>query len=299
MKGNGALLAWMKFDMKKPIIYTSEYLRTTKNTAGVAEAIHNALESLQIKHRELKFTKDYWCRDYMPVMISEDGTYSKYQYSPDYLVENERYQQYITNQDDVCRELNIFTPTNMNIVFDGGNYVRCDNKVLMTDKIFMENPQCKLTYLLNHLERSLCAEVVLLPWDMQDECGHADGMVTYMGDGRVLLNSCWKKKSKDFHKRLVKILGAHFEVVELDYNCKEDKDSWCYLNYLKLPNAILLPCLSENIDCDNDLAAIETFGKLFPDLSIIPIYAMPLISKGGALHCVTWEYIEKDDESLP
>ena len=235
----------------------------------------------------------------MPVMISEDGTYSKYQYSPDYLVENERYQQYITNQDDVCRELNIFTPTNMNIVFDGGNYVRCDNKVLMTDKIFMENPQCKLTYLLNHLERSLCAEVVLLPWDMQDECGHADGMVTYMGNGRVLLNSCWKKKSKDFHKRLVKILGAHFEVVELDYNCKEDKDSWCYLNYLRLPNAILLPCLSENIDCDNDLAAIETFGKLFPDLSIIPIYAMPLISKGGALHCVTWEYIEKDDENLP
>ena len=235
----------------------------------------------------------------MPVMISEDGTYSKYQYSPDYLVENERYQQYITSQDDVCRELNIFTPTNMNIVFDGGNYVRCDNKVLMTDKIFMENPQCKLTYLLNHLERSLCAEVVLLPWDMQDECGHADGMVTYMGDGRVLLNSCWKKKSKDFHKRLVKILGAHFEVVELDYNCKEDKDSWCYLNYLRLPNAILLPCMSKNIDCDTDLAAIETFGKLFPGLKIIPIYAMPLISKGGALHCVTWEYIEKDDESLP
>lgn len=289
----------MKFDMKKPIIYTSEYLRTTKNTAGVAEAIHNALESLQIKHRELKFTKDYWCRDYMPVMISEDGTYSKYQYSPDYLVENERYQQYITNQDDVCRELNIFTPTNMNIVFDGGNYVRCDNKVLLTDKIFMENPQCKLTYLLNHLERSLCAEVVLLPWDMQDECGHADGMVTYMGDGMVLLNSCWKKKSKDFHKRLVKILGAHFEVVELDYNCKEDKDSWCYLNYLRLPNAILLPCMSKNIDCDTDIAAIETFGKLFPGLKIIPIYAMPLISKGGALHCVTWEYIEKDDESLP
>ena len=74
MKGNGALLAWMKFDMKKPIIYTSEYLRTTKNTAGVAEAIHNALESLQIKHRELKFTKDYWCRDYMPVMILRYNT---------------------------------------------------------------------------------------------------------------------------------------------------------------------------------------------------------------------------------
>ena len=63
--------------MQKMVIYTSELLRTTKNTACVAEAIHNTLESLQIEHRELKNTNDYWCRDYMPVMIFEDGVYSK------------------------------------------------------------------------------------------------------------------------------------------------------------------------------------------------------------------------------
>ena len=90
----------------------------------------------------------------------------------------------------------------------------------------------------------------------------------------------------------VKILQPNFEVIEPVYGCKEDKNSWCYLNYLQLPNAILLPVLSEKADCENDVAAIEYFKGLFPHLEIVPIYALPLIKKGGALHCVTWEYIE-------
>ena len=284
--------------MQKMVIYTSELLRTTKNTACVAEAIHNTLESLQIEHRELKNTNDYWCRDYMPVMIFEDGVYSKYQYRPDYLFEDKKYHPYITNQDDVCKGLNIYTPTNMNVIFDGGNYVRCGRKVIMTDKILMENPLWSLSYLLRHLEESLCAEIILLPWDMGDMCGHADGMVTYLGEDKILLNNCWKRKHKAFHKRLLKILEAHFEVVELEYMCKDNKDSWCYLNYLQLPNAILLPCLSEKIDCENDVAAIETFSNLFPNLKIVPIYSKPLINKGGAIHCVTWEYVEKVGQTL-
>ena len=108
----------------------------------------------------------------------------------------------------------------------------------------------------------------------------------------IILNSCWRNTDKSFHKRLLKILQPNFEVIEPVYGCKEDKNSWCYLNYLQLPNAILLPVLSEKADCENDVAAIEYFKGLFPLLKIVPIYALPLIKKGGALHCVTWEYIE-------
>ena len=50
-------------------------------------------------------------------------------------------------------------------------------------------------------------------------------------------------------------------------------------------------CLTMQI-AKNDIAAIETFKNIFPNLKIIPIYAKPLIQEGGALHCVTWEYIE-------
>ncbi len=227
-------------------------------------------------------------------MIFSDGTYSKFRYNPDYLVEYKTYQKTITNQDEVCKGLHLFTPTNMNIIFDGGNYVRCGNKVIMTDKIFSENPQWTALELLQHLKDSLCAEeIILLPWDMKDFCGHSDGMVAPLDDDRILLNGCWKNKSKAFHNRLLKILEAKFDVVQLDLDCKEDKDSWCYLNFLRVSNGILLPCLSENIDSESDIAALNTFEKLFPDLKIIPIYAKPLIKEGGALHCVTWEYIAK------
>ena len=286
--------------MDKPIIYISQYLLDLRETQKVAESICSALDDLRVLYDTLKFdTKNYWCRDYMPIMISNDGTYATYEYRPDYLVNYKTYnnKKYIVNQDEVCKGLHLFTPTNMNIIFDGGNYVRCGNKVIMTDKIFSENPQWTALELLQHLKDSLCAEeIILLPWDMKDFCGHSDGMVAPLDDNRILLNGCWKNKAKAFHNRLLKILEAKFDVVQLDLDCKEDKDSWCYLNFLRVSNGILLPCLSENIDSESDIAALNTFEKLFPDLKIIPIYAKPLIKEGGALHCVTWEYIAKKKE---
>ena len=266
----------------KIVIYTSSHLRTTPKTVCIANAISKALGDLGIEHRELNNTNDYWCRDYMPVLLSDDGVYAKYKYNPDYLKDYITKQKYITEQDVACRDLTICTPTDLGIVFDGGNYVRCDDKVIMTDKIFMENPEWKPLDLLSHLTEKLSAEIILLPWDMYDFCGHADGMVASLGGNKILLNNCWKNKDKEFHKRLTKILEPHFDIVEPVYNCKEDKDSWCYLNYLQLPNAILLPVLSKNADCDNDIAAIETFSRLFPLLKIIPIYSRPLIGDGGA-----------------
>ena len=193
--------------------------------------------------------------------------------------------------------MNVYVQADMGVKFDGGNYVRCGDKVVMTDKVFMENPSWRASELLRHLEEVLQAEIVILPWDMgtesqPDVTGHSDGMVAYLGDGRILLNGCWQKSDERFHTRLMKILQAHFTVEVLTFDCEEDVNSWCYLNYLKVPNGILLPSLSENADCESDLAAQKAFVRLFPDCKIIPIYAMPLIEDGGALHCVTWELFE-------
>ena len=285
--------------MTNPLIYTSEYLRTTPKTAKVAKAIFAALDRLHIEHKELKHTNDYWCRDYMPVMLFDDGIYARYEYKPDYLYNYKSKRRFITEQQQAYKELNLYLHSDMNIIFDGGNYVRCGTKVIMTDKILTENPGWPLPYLFRHLSDALCADIILLPWDMEDPCGHADGMVSYLGENRVLLNSCWKYNNKDFHNRLLKILKAYFDVVELDYNCTMDEDSWCYLNYLQVSGGILLPCQSENFDCRTDIAAIETFSNLFPHDQVIPIYAKPLIEDGGAIHCVTWEYVEKCVTACP
>lgn len=283
-----------------PTICTSAHLRTTKATAKIALDISRALDQLGIDHVELQNTNDYWCRDYMPVRLFEDGAYCKYTYRPDYLWDYKSKHQYITEQSDACKELDLFTTTDMGIIFDGGNYVRCNGKVIMTDKIFMENPHWSAAELLYHLQHALCAEIVVIPWDMSDPCGHADGMVAPLDDGRLLLNNYAQvKKSKNFCKRLHKILDAHFEVVDLSFGCKPDRASWCYLNFVNLPNALLLPALSEDFDCDNDKEAIRVMQDLFPKKQIIPIYAKPLIKEGGALHCVTWEYLPNKQQLLP
>lgn len=279
-----------------PIVFTSKYLRTTRQSAPVARALSATLSSIGIEHRELQNTVDFWCRDYMPLrLFDHSSTYVGYRYCPDYLFDDERNRQYITNQEDAVVGVPVEIQNNLDIVFDGGNYVRCGDKAIVCDKIFSENPNLEVEQMIHDLKVKLKAELVFLPWDMEEICGHADGMVSYLGDGKILLNNygqLLKKTDLSYLKRLVKILEPHFEIVELSYNCKVDPDSWCYLNYLCYGNHLLLPCLSENADCDNDMAAIEVFRKLFPGKSIHPVYARPIVKFGGALHCVTWELFE-------
>ena len=180
----------------------------------------------------------------------------------------------------------------------GGNRI---STVFMTDKILIENSFCPSHELILRLHLSLAADIVLLPWDMDEPYGHADGMVAPLPDGRLLLNNyCQTAKGKkiDYYKRLLKMLDGHFPFVELSYDCKLEEDSWCYLNFLKVPGAVLLPCLSREAKCDNDQAAIEKFQELFPDDEIIPIYAKSLINRGGGLHCVTWEYFPYNNRCM-
>ena len=293
-------------NIKKPIICTSPYLRTTSYCNGVAKDLFAALDRLGIQHMELSNTMDIWCRDYMPVLLFDDGYYATYQYQPDYLWNKKCNRKYITNQTNASKGLEINTSLSMGLIFDGGNYVRHNDKrkstVFMTDKILMENSFCPSHELIVKLHLSLAADIVLLPWDMDEPYGHADGMVAPLPDGRLLLNNyCQtaKGKKKDYYKRLLKMLDGHFPFVELSYDCKLEEDSWCYLNFLKVPGAVLLPCLSRGAKCDNDQAAIEKFQELFPDDEIIPIYAKPLIKRGGGLHCVTWEYFPYNNRCMP
>ena len=292
-------------NIKKPIICTSPYLRTTSYCNGVAKDLFAALDRLGIQHMELSNTMDIWCRDYMPVLLFDDGYYATYQYQPDYLWNKKCNRKYITNQTNASKGLEINTSLSMGLVFDGGNYVRHNDKrkstVFMTDKILMENSFCPSHELIVKLHLSLAADIVLLPWDMDEPYGHADGMVAPLPDGRLLLNNyCQtaKGKKKDYYKRLLKMLDGHFPFVELSYDCKLEEDSWCYLNFLKVPGAVLLPCLSRGARCDNGQAAIEKFKELFPDDEIIPIYAKSLINRGGGLHCVTWEYFPYNNRCM-
>lgn len=212
----------------KPIIITSEWLCKMKTTHRVYDQMCAALDRVGIQQMELSNTQDLWCRDYMPVSLFDDGNYATYKYRPDYLWDKKCNHKYITEQTAAMQNLNIKTPSDMNIIFDGGNYVRCGGKVIMTDKILMENPQWPIHELMQHLHTSLMADIILLPWDMDEPYGHADGMVAPLPDGRLLLNNYCQTATEqklDFYNRLLKILEPHFDLVELSYDCKLEEDS--------------------------------------------------------------------------
>jgi agmatine/peptidylarginine deiminase len=276
----------------KQDIYISEWLE--RDYKVVYDQLFKALADLQIRFKILPYSQEVWCRDYMPVYIGE-GRFVGFHFRPDYLWDKPSDQKYITRQELAVEDLSINFSDKVDLFFDGGNYVRCGDKVVMTDKVFSENPNWRPVALLNRLEEAFQAEVILLPWDMEESFGHSDGMVTCLGNNRVLLNNFrqlekGKGKDKPFTKRLIKILEYHFDIVELKYDCNPSHDSWCYLNYLETDDAIVLPALSEKHDCENDQAAFSVFQHIFNNKIIKQVYSYPLIKHGGALHCATWNH---------
>jgi hypothetical protein len=80
-------------------------------------------------------TKDIWCRDYMPVQVEEDS-FCQFVYRPDYL----RGHGHLINPPEACRLPLMRHYSREDIAPDGGNVVASRTRVILTDKVFKENP---------------------------------------------------------------------------------------------------------------------------------------------------------------
>ena len=229
-----------------------------------------------------------WTRDYMPVQVSKEK-FVRFNYSPDYLKDNPEYKP---DTSAILSALGIHV-LDSDIIVDGGNVISCGNKVIMTDKIFRENPNYDRDVLIDTLGQLLEAEIVLIPEDYYDEYGHADGMVRYMGEGRVLLNN-YCDFDKALRKRLLAALSPHFDITELHYGTHTDK-SWAYLNFLHVGHHIFIPMM------DDKLAevALMQISDAFPQCKCHLVYHYEnIVCDGG---CSTWNMLvdlpEKEENS--
>lgn len=244
--------------------------------------IRAALEQFHVPYGLLGDTRDYWVRDFMPVQLSPD-TYLQYVYAPDYLQDSAAYR----TDGAVCFEKLNFPDVRAiktDVILDGGNVIKCGDSVIMTDKIFYENRNYDKVALANELERCFGAELVVIPWDRHERYGHADGMVRYLGDGRVLLTN-YGDFDPGFAEKLLKVLSCRYEVTELCYPVgKPSPYNWAYINFLQVGNVVLLP----KFDVEEDRMAYEQFRALFPQASIGQVGVKSLVRRGGALNCVSW-----------
>jgi agmatine deiminase len=150
-------------------------------------------EAHEIKYGILPSTKDIWVRDFMPLQIRKDY-FVQYRYDPDYLKSRKNTK---TKSDSacICEKIGI-VPNRVTIVLDGGNVVKSGNRVILTSKVFKENPGYPEHNLIAEIRNQLQVEqVIIIPQEPKDFVGHADGMVRFIDENTVLVNRYPKNKT--------------------------------------------------------------------------------------------------------
>ena len=241
------------------------------------------LDKYQIKYGFLHHTKDYWCRDYMPIQVNETK-FVQYVYAPDYL-QNKENKRYITDPTATLHDLAI-QPVKTNLIIDGGNIIKCPDKVIMTEKVFIENKNITRNKVVAILEQLFECSIVFLPWDKSETYGHADGIVRWVDGNTVLLTAY--EMSRFFANKFLKELERNFNVIVMKYSTRprNREHSWAYINFLQTKNVIIVPAFNIKED-EHALLQIE---KAFPDYKgcIEPVDISSIICYGGGLNCITW-----------
>jgi len=273
-------------DSQTNTIYVSSRLKEYGKTY---EHIEQAIaETPGLHFRVLEDTNDIWCRDFMPIQISKDKTIG-YRYNPDYLMTKSYLKTITKNEQYPCT-------LRLDLTLDGGNIVKCDDTIVMTEKIFAENRDKSREHILEMLRETFGAEIVILPWNKfvaEEVYGHSDGIVHYMGNGTILLNN-YGDWAHQYATNLRKALADKFKVVELSYKNNNSKDNWAYINHVRVGNLVLFP----QLNIPEDKEAYEQIAPFYSECKIVQIPSRVIVKKGGALNCVTWNVYQDEKDII-
>ncbi len=244
------------------------------------------LDHQKIKYKFLPLTNDIWAVDYMPIQTGKEK-FIQFKYEPDYL-QNDEFISTKTDTKFVTKAIGLNT-IDSRIIIDGGNVIKGKDWVILTDKIFEENPELGKNNLISELEKLFEVKVIIIPQEPNDFTGHADGIVRYYDQDTVLINRYKRNDKKDFQKKLINELkNQGLGTIDIPYNPYDNADydmaDGLYINYLQMENFILLP----TFDKKEDEEAYRQFQQLFPGQTIETIDSRDISRDGGVLNCITW-----------
>ena len=255
---------------------------------GLFKKLKVALRLKGVPYGLLPHTSDIWCRDYMPIQAAS-GRFIQFNYNPRYL-QSKQSRRTITDTAKVCKAIGI-KPIVSDIKLDGGNVVASRTRVIMTERVLLENPSYSAEKLTKELKRLLkVKEVILIPECPCDEFGHADGMVRFLDEDTIFVNEY--SLDIDLKEKLHSVLGkAGLAILPVPYHPYENDDSLdatgIYINYLRLKKAFLYPVYGLH----EDALARETFSGCF-GARAVPIDAGKLAKEGGILNCISWNILK-------
>lgn len=113
----------------------------------------------------------------------------------------------------------LFPSKKTDLVIDGGNVVKGADFVIMTEKVYHENPNYNPSEIHTELENLFQCKVIMIPWDKCEKYGHADGIVRPIDSENVLLTN-YVDYDKDFATEVERRLSKHVHVEMLHYDVK-------------------------------------------------------------------------------
>lgn len=279
----------MIIDNLTNVVYFSELIKSNPCFPNI-EAI---LQKHSVEYRFLKNTKDIWARDYMPIQVDQKK-FIQFRYEPSYLIKDLHLQ---SNPIEICEANNIY-PIFSDINLDGGNVVKGINRVLITDRIFTENPKYDNKQdIINKIETLFNAEVIIIPQIFADFTGHADGLVRFIDDNTILVNNL-DEEYKYWGKAMKKVID-NYNLSFINIPIFEDKTKrkdklksaiGCYTNYLEIGNLIIFPIFE--INGNKDLEALNVMKDIYPTRIIEPININNIALEGGLMNCISWNIKE-------
>jgi Peptidylarginine deiminase and related enzymes len=222
----------------------------------------------------------------MPIQ-TDLNKFVRFVYNPSYL-QTKKYLKTISDVDGICKEIGIDT-FKTDIILDGGNVTRWTNKVIMTDRVFVDNPNYDRKQLIRKLHEILQIDkLYFVPEQPGDFTGHSDGMVRFIDENTVVIND-YSQEKEWFHRAFeIAIHNTGLDYIKIPYNVYGNKSNnqanGDYINYLQMENTVIIPTFG--IKEDNE--AVRQLETIFAGQTIATVDSNEIANDGGILNCITW-----------
>lgn len=283
-------------DNRTNTVYFSELISIDKRYKNTYEKISSIIKSYGVEPMLLTNTNDIWARDYMPIQVSKNK-FIEYRYDPDYLQgdsDDDETRELKTYPDIVCNSIGLKT-IKTDIILDGGNVVKSESAIILTNKVIWENEKkYKEKDLIKKLHELFEVDkVVLIPWDDKCEFGHADGILRFINPETVLISGFYETADDKFKKWILDSLKkAKLNWEWLRVSEKETENNIAYINFLQTKDFIIVPALNKQEDNE----AVKIISKYYPEYAALnrieKVDMREIVKQKGALNCITWSTLE-------
>lgn len=251
------------------------------------------LDKYTFKHAkfiEVTTYVDPWTRDFTPTVPELQV---KLKYRPRYLKRSTALRDE-KSYEDFALKVDLPQQPYYDIILEGGNIVENgEDKAIITERVFDDNPYMTRDEIANTLEAAINRDIVFVE-DPLDTTGHSDGIVSFVEKDVVLLGY-YPDHDPTYYdnvERAIKQAFPYVQVVPLpSYEVK--KTSWgfassegSYANSLVTYNAVYLPFFTNET---YNQKALEVF-EMHTDKEVVPIRsAGNLAVLGGSIRCLSWQ----------